>query len=80
MKIELIEAYVTNLKKYAEGELVGALLSFPTTPEAIQDRLKQIGVDRVRYEKPKQERREFTARNKSGLLTLEEQGCRKESL
>ena len=27
------EAYVTNLGKYNEGELVGEYLKFPTTPE-----------------------------------------------
>ena len=46
----LIEAYVTNLGKYNEGQLVGAPLKFPTTTEAVQDLLKQIGVDGVRYE------------------------------
>lgn len=28
----LFEAYVTNLGKYNEGELVGEYLKFPTTP------------------------------------------------
>lgn len=36
--------------KYNEGELVGAPLQFPTTTEAVQELLKQIGVDGVRYE------------------------------
>ena len=36
--------------KYNEGELIGAPLQFPTTTEAVQELLKQIGVDGVRYE------------------------------
>ena len=31
----VIEAYVTNLGKYNEGELASALLKFPTTREAV---------------------------------------------
>lgn len=50
MDIAILEAYVTNLGKYTEGELVGAPLKFPTTTEAVQDLLKRIGVDGVRYE------------------------------
>ncbi|WP_334306338.1 antirestriction protein ArdA [[Clostridium] symbiosum] len=46
----MIEAYVTNLGKYTEGKLVGAPLSFPTTSETVQDLLKRIEVDGVRYE------------------------------
>ena len=30
----LFEAYITNLGKYNEGELVGETLKFPTTTEA----------------------------------------------
>jgi antirestriction protein len=41
---------VTNLGKYNEGQLVGAPLKFPTTTEAVQDLLKRIGIDGVRYE------------------------------
>ena len=29
----LLEAYITNLGKYAEGQLVGETLKFPTTAE-----------------------------------------------
>ena len=43
----LFEAYVTNLGKYNEGELVGEYLKFPTTPEEVQALLKRIGVDGV---------------------------------
>ena len=46
----VIEAYVTNLGKYNEGELASALLKFPTTREAVQEVLKQIGIDNIRYE------------------------------
>lgn len=46
----LFEAYVTNLGKYNEGELLGEYLKFPTTPEEVQALLKRIGIDGVRYE------------------------------
>ena len=46
----LFEAYITNLGKYNEGELVGETLKFPTTTEEVQGLLKRIGVDGVRYE------------------------------
>ena len=46
----LFEAYVTNLGKYNEGELVGEYLKFPTTREEVQALLKRIGVDGIRYE------------------------------
>ena len=48
----LFEAYITNLGKYNEGELVGETLKFPTTTEEVQALLKRIGVDGVRYDKP----------------------------
>ena len=44
----LFEAYITNLGKYNEGELVGETLKFPTTTEDVQALLKRIGVDGVR--------------------------------
>ena len=46
----LFEAYITNLGKYNEGELVGETLKFPTTTEEVQALLKRIGVDGVRDE------------------------------
>jgi len=46
----LFEAYITNAGKYAEGQLVGETLKFPTTTEEVQALLKRIGVDGVRYE------------------------------
>ena len=45
-----LEAYITNLGKYVEGQLVGETLKFPTTPEEVQALLKRIGVDGIRYE------------------------------
>ena len=39
----LFEAYITNLGKYNEGELVGDTLKFPTTTEEVQALLKRIG-------------------------------------
>ena len=46
----VFEAYITNLGKYAEGQLVGETLKFPATTEEVQSLLKKIGVDGVRYE------------------------------
>ena len=40
----VIEAYVSNLGKYNEGELASSLLKFPTTREEVQEVLKQIGI------------------------------------
>ena len=45
----LFEAYITNLGKYNEGELVGETLKFPTSPQAVEALLKNIGVDGIRY-------------------------------
>ena len=41
----VFEAYITNLGKYAEGQLVGETLKFPATTEEVQSLLKNIGVD-----------------------------------
>ena len=46
----VFEAYITNLGKYAEGQIVGETLKFPATTEEVQSLLKNIGVDGVRYE------------------------------
>ena len=46
----VFEAYITNLGKYAEGQLVGETLKFPATTEEVQSLLKNIGVDGVLYE------------------------------
>ena len=32
----VFEAYITNLGKYAEGQLVGETLKFPATTEEVQ--------------------------------------------
>ena len=36
----VFEAYITNLGKYAEGQLVGETLKFPATTEEVQSLLK----------------------------------------
>lgn len=46
----LFEAYITNLGKYNEGELVGETLKFPTSAQEVQALLKNIGIDGIRYE------------------------------
>lgn len=43
------EAFVTNLGKYNEGELVGEWVKFPISNEEMQEVFKQIGINR-RYE------------------------------
>lgn len=48
--MSIFEAYVTNAGKYAEGQLVGETLVFPTSAEEVQTLLKRIGVDGVRYQ------------------------------
>ncbi len=50
VQMTVFEAYITNLGKYAEGQLVGETLKFPATTEEVQSLLKNIGVDGVRYE------------------------------
>ena len=46
----MIEAYITNLGKYAKGELKGEYLKLPATTEDVQALLSKIGVDGVMYE------------------------------
>jgi len=46
----MIEAYITNLGKYNEGELCGEYLRLPSTKEEVQALLSRIGVDGVLYE------------------------------
>jgi len=46
----IINAYITNLGKYNEGQLIGKWHSFPTTPEEIAQTFKEIGIDGMRYE------------------------------
>ena len=38
------EAFITNLGKYNEGELVGEWVKFPTTPEELQNVFERIGI------------------------------------
>ena len=38
------EAYITNLGKYNEGELVGEWVKFPTTSEDLQKVFERIGI------------------------------------
>jgi antirestriction protein len=46
----VIDAYVTNLGKYNEGELCGEWLKLPAPKEDVQSIFSQIGVDGVLYE------------------------------
>lgn len=46
----IISAFITNLGKYNEGELVGKWHDFPTTKEAIIQTFQEIGIDGKRYE------------------------------
>lgn len=45
MENGVIEAYVTNLGKYNEGELVGEWVKFPVSKEEMSDVLNRIGID-----------------------------------
>ena len=38
------EAFITNLGKYNEGELIGEWVKFPTTPEKLQEVFEHIGI------------------------------------
>jgi len=48
--IIIFEAYVTNLGKYNEGELLSEPLKFPAATEEVQAVLKRIDVEGLRYE------------------------------
>ena len=45
-----LEAFVTNLGKYNEGELVGEWVEFPVSDDEIEDILERIGIDGEEYE------------------------------
>lgn len=47
---KVLSAYVTNLGKYNEGELIGKWIEFPTTQKEINKTLQEIGIDGVLYE------------------------------
>lgn len=46
----MINVYITNLGKYNEGYLIGKWLKLPASDEEIEEVLKEIGIDGVRYE------------------------------
>lgn len=48
--MSIIEAYVTNLGKYNEGELVGKWIELPIGEEDFEEVLEEIGVDGENYE------------------------------
>lgn len=48
--MSIIEAYVTNLGKYNEGELVGKWIELPICEEDFEEALNEIGVDGENYE------------------------------
>ena len=43
-------AFITNLGKYNEGQLVGKWHDFPTTKEKIMQTFREIGIDGINYE------------------------------
>lgn len=45
-----IKAFITNLGKYNEGQLVGKWHDFPTTKEEIIQTFNEIGIDGIAYE------------------------------
>ena len=47
---KILSAYITNLGKYNEGELIGKWLEFPTTQKEINQTLQEIGIDGISYE------------------------------
>ena len=47
--MSIIEAYVTNLGKYNEGELLGKWIELPIEEEDFEEVLKEIGVDGENY-------------------------------
>lgn len=50
MNGKILSAFITNLGKYTEGELVGKWVDFPITNEELQKVLQEIGIDGIRYE------------------------------
>lgn len=50
MNGKILSAFITNLGKYTEGELVGKWVDFPITNEELQEVLQEIGIDGIRYE------------------------------
>ena len=50
MNRRILSAFVTNLGKYTEGELVGKWVDFPITDGELKTVLQEIGIDGIRYE------------------------------
>lgn len=50
MNGKILSAFITNLGKYTEGELVGKWVNFPITNKELQDVLQEIEIDGIRYE------------------------------
>lgn len=50
MNGKILSAFITNLGKYTEGELVGKWVNFPITNGELQEVLQEIGIDGIRYE------------------------------
>lgn len=50
MNGKILSAFITNLGKYTEGELVGKWVDFPITNEELKTILQEIGIDGIRYE------------------------------
>lgn len=46
----ILTAEIANMGKYAEGDPKWVTLSFPTTTQRVQEALRYIGVDGLRYE------------------------------
>lgn len=45
-----LRAFITNLGKYNEGELVGQWVDFPCSEDEFEDILQEIGIDGEQYE------------------------------
>ena len=74
----VFEAYITNLGKYAEGQLVGETLKFPAITEEVQSLLKNIGVDGVLYaeiHRPRRHRAQRSRRSASVSLSEKMPSC-----
>lgn len=46
---KVLSAFIVNLGKYVEGELVGKWVDFPTTEKELERALQEIGIDGIRY-------------------------------
>ena len=48
-RMNYLEAYISNLGKYAEGKPAGEWVSFPTTAEQMKEVFDRIGIDGKKY-------------------------------